>query len=377
MTDPDFCPYATCTFHTKAPPHRWWSSEGFHHTKAFGPVARFRCSSCGRTFSVQTFSPHYYAKRVIDLQQLERLSASSMGTRALSRQFACSCGTVTNRIDRIARQGIGLHSKLRKLADPHEPFSYDDFVSFDRSQYFPSNIGISMTGTSRFALGLSHAAVKRSGSMREDQKQHRDKLYEGLKFERKAVERSFREHLDRLKRERLIGTANPLIIYSDEKKEYARAFRKHELFTRQDEGRRCFHVTVNSKEPRTVHNPLFPSNYIDREIRKDQANHRRESTCFSRSPANTMSRLHAYLVWHNYHKLYLVKAPVDSTETHAEVAGIQRTAIDSSRAAMFSRRAFLSLLDLDSLDLKIWTKTAYSAEEGKDTGAVLPKFAFG
>ncbi len=42
---------------------------------------------------------------------------------------------------------------------------------------------------------------------------------------------------------------------------------------------------------RTYANPLFASNYLGREIRKDQANHRREPTCYSRNPANSMSRL--------------------------------------------------------------------------------------
>ncbi len=43
---------------------------------------------------------------------------------------------------------------------------------------------------------------------------------------------------------------------------------------------------------------------------------------------------------------------------------------------MFGRRAFLSLMKLDPLDLKVWTKTVYSPEAGKDRGAALPKFAF-
>ena len=97
MFDQGFCPYKECAYHTGAPVEKWWRSVGFHITKAFGPVPRYRCSACGRTFSTQTFSVHFYAKRQIDLERLEQLSASSMSTRALSREFLCSCGTISNR----------------------------------------------------------------------------------------------------------------------------------------------------------------------------------------------------------------------------------------------------------------------------------------
>jgi len=136
-------------------------------------------------------------------------------------------------------------------------------------------------------------------------------------------------------------------------------------------------MTVNSELPRTYLNPLFPSNYIDREVRKDQANFRRETTCFSWKGADCMSRLVSWAVWHNYDKRYLIKAPVLRTETHAEVAGIPRALVRSMRRRMFTRRAFLSHLDLAPIDRKLWTKTVYSPWEGKDVGAALPRFALG
>jgi transposase-like protein len=377
MFTPPFCPRASCTHHTKPPASRWWFREGHHLTKAFGKVPRFRCKGCGLTFSVQTFRVTYYAKRIIALRRLERLSASSMSTRALSREFRCSCGTISNRIDRIARQGIMLHTTLRPLADPHEAVCFDGLVNFDRSQFFPNDIGISITGNSRFILGLSHATTRRAGTMREDQREKRDLLYEGLGFERKAVERSFTEHLDLIARERPPTPDAPLILITDEKQEYGRALEGHQLYKEQDAGSRCVHMTVNSELPRTYLNPLFPSNYIDREVRKDQANFRRETTCFSWKGADCMSRLVSWAVWHNYDKRYLIKAPVLRTETHAEVAGIPRALVRSMRRRMFTRRAFLSHLDLAPIDRKLWTKTVYSPWEGKDVGAALPRFALG
>jgi len=353
MFRPPFCPYRACVNHLDPPGGKWWYANGTHDSHAFGKVPRFKCKHCRRTFSVQTFRVTYYSKRVLPMKKLERLSSSSMSTRALSREFRCSCNTITNWIDRIARQGIMLHAALRKLIDPHDSVCFDGLVSFESSQYFPNDIGISITCKARMILGLSHAITRR------------------------AVERSFGEHLDMLRKERSITLEDPLVVITDEKVEYKRAFRKHELYKEQDEATRCVHLTVSSKFPRTYSNPLFPSNYIDREARKDQANFRRETTCYSRNGANCMSRLSVYAIWHNYAKKYLVKKPIISVETHAEVAGVERRLIRSMRRRMFSNRAFLSRLNLPPLDSKIWTKTVYSPWAGKEISASLPHFAFG
>lgn len=376
MFIPPFCPYATCEHHHVPSISHWWCHVGFHRTKAFGAVQRFRCRHCGRTFSVQTFSVHYYAKRIIQLQRLERLAAASMSTRALSRELRCSCGTITNRIDRLARQAIGLHASLRNLARHDEPVCFDGIVSFDSSQYFPNDIGVSITHSSRFMLGLSHATTRRSGAMRDDQKLKLRVLYTTTRFEERAIERSFTQHLDMLECERPITKTRPLVLVTDEKIEYEQAFRKHRLYTAQDENRRCVRVLVSSTAPRVFSSPLFASNYIDREIRKDQANHRRETACFSRNASNTMSRLYSYLVYHNYSKKYLIRWPVHRHETAANMAGIPKSLVGLSRRRMFSHRTFLSHLALLPIDRQVWTKTLFSALRGGLFSCALPKFVF-
>lgn len=377
MYKPPFCPCPSCSFHVRPPALKWWSLDGFHPTKAFGRVQRYVCRGCGRTFSDQTFSVHFYAKSVLDLRKLERLSASSMSLRSLAREFRCSCGTVVNRTDRLSRQGIALHSELRRTAATAEAVCFDGLVSFDRSQYFPSDIGLSITSSSRYILAASHATTRRSGSMRDGQKHRRDCLYAGAHFEEKAVERSFGEHLDLLADEWTFSKRTPLVLVTDEKVEYVRALRKHRLYTEQGEGSRCVQVRIPSTEKRTHANPLFASNYLDREIRKDQANHRRETACCSRNPANTMSRLYSYIVWHNYQKRWLVKGPVHGTATAAEKAGVLRSEQGRLRHRMFTRRSFLSRLALATVDRKAWTKTVFSPLSGGMVSGVLPAFAFG
>jgi len=368
-----FCPNPACMYHEKAPSHSWYSHFGSYHTLAFGEVKRFICSSCGKTFSPQTFSTHYYAKKLLTLETiLERHCASQSG-RAIGRALGISSTTVQNRLDRLARQAIALHASLRSLADPHEAVCVDGFVSFDRSQFFPNEITISITQKSRFILELSHASHRRSGSMSPLQRRRAHELYTLWKPERNSVSRTFRDILDTLAVERPPSPENPLILITDEKSDYSRALEKHPLFMAQDTSHRVAHITVNSHLPRIWSNPLFASNYLDRELRKDLANHHRETTCFTRNVANGLSRLACYIVQHNYRKKFLIKASVSDMRVHADVAGIDSARLCSALENFFSDRVFLSKCVLSRAMERIWKKEA--ATPGKTESEYLPAFA--
>jgi transposase-like protein len=373
MEEFSFCPHADCIWHQKAPQEGWYSAVGFHQTKAFGPVPRFRCHACGRTFSTQTFSIDYYAKRKVDYERLLLLHGSSQSGRSLSRSFGVSCGTVCNRLDRLSRQAAALQATLRLKANQDEAVCIDGFVSFTRSQFFPSEITISITQDSRFILDFTQATHRRSGSITESQRERARALYASVAFERGSVVRSFRELLDSLAEERPPRLRAPLVLVTDEKREYQSALYAHPLFLFQDEGHRVAQITVNSRLPRTFINPLFASNYLDREIRKDQANHHRESTCFARNVSNSMGRFLCYVVQHNFRKKYLIKAPVSDRRVHAEAAGIAKDLVTAGFDSMLKERAFLSRLQLPPTLERIWRK-AYPTP-GKEKPDYLPRYA--
>ncbi len=351
-----FCPNPLCNLHLEHPSPGWCVPFGFYFTRSFGTVPRFRCRSCGRTFSSQSFSIDYYAKRTVNYQDLLCRHASSESLRALSRNLGLSCGTVQNRLDRLARQGIALHAHLRRFADPKETVCIDAMVSFDVSQYFPNEITLSITSGSRFVLDVSHATRRRSGTRTMLQKARADELYPRVSFERGAVGRSFRDILDGIGEDRAARGGYPLILITDEKREYHQTLIRHPLYRDQDETHRVAHLRVHSELPRTYSNPLFASNYLDREIRKDQANHHRETVCFSRNVANGMTRLWCYLMHHNYRKRYQIGGRISQDRVHGETAGIPRQRIDEELERMFRRRAFLSRIRLTESQRRIWVK---------------------
>ena len=140
MDLPYFCPRPDCPYHERPPQERWWRSAGTHKTACFGRIIRFQCLHCRHTFSTQTFSINYYAKKHFDYRRLEDLLSSSLSLRSLGRGLDCSCGTVLNRVDRLSRQALAAHARLRPQARRYEDVCIDGLVSFDRSQYFPSNV---------------------------------------------------------------------------------------------------------------------------------------------------------------------------------------------------------------------------------------------
>ena len=264
--------------------------------------------------------------------------------------------SVQNRLERLARQALGVHASLLPLIGAHEAVCVDGFVSFDVSQYFPSEVTISITSDSRFVIDLSQANRRRSGAMTAAQRRHAIQIYAGSPLEQCGVSRTFREVLDSLSILKPRAKFVPLVITTDEKPDYMRALDRHPLFRTQNEEHRVIHQTINSHLPRTFANPLFASNYLDREIRKDLANHHRETACFSRNVANGLCHLAAYLFYHNYIKRFRIKAPCFDKTLHAEAAGIPRAMIDKVLSGYFSERYFYSRVKLLPTFQRIWTK---------------------
>ena len=72
ITAPEFCPNPACCYFNRetAAAVRWWRRAGSFDTLCRGPIQRFRCLSCGKTCSTQTFSIHYWTHSTCDLQRL-------------------------------------------------------------------------------------------------------------------------------------------------------------------------------------------------------------------------------------------------------------------------------------------------------------------
>ena len=353
MQLPEFCPNPRCLYHyhdvtpvprSLGPPGgRWYARKGGYYTQVRGRVQRFRCRCCGTGFSEQTFSIDYYAKRIIPYEQLDEKNGSTGSLRDNARAFGISPATVSNKLSRLARQAIAAHNRCVSELKPDEPLATDGFESFTYSQYFPNNYNLLLGATSQFLIGATYCTIRRKGRMTVFQKRKRAALEDLYRPASGALYHSFHSLLDEAVPvvARYAGTP-PQEIRSDEKREYRLALQRHPFYAPLLASGKLRHRRVSSRVARRRSNPLFAVNYFDRELRKDMANHVRETVCFARNVNSAMERFWIYAVRHNTVKRYRERQPRKDNSTHASVAGIPERIVRSAREHYYTRRAFFS-----------------------------------
>ena len=350
MKAPQFCPHKDCRYHGKErKPVIWYRSWGSYGTKAFGTVQRYRCNGCGRTFSDQTFSLDYYVKKKVRYERVLEQIISAGGVRDTARQERYSASVVQNRTARLARQAMAIQETLIQTVKLSEHLCADGFESFTVSQYFPENINLLAGYSSQMVYYANHVTIRRKGRMTVLQKAKRDKMEEIYRAPRKGIQKAFEQVMHFTAYLMHSSSENELLLITDKKKEYPRAIKAVEHIITHDGGSGyqlpLHHKTVNSKEPRTRWNDLFAVNYLDRQIRKDTANHVRETVQFARNVNDGMNRLMVYFLQHNFRKPYRIRLEKQDPKTHGEVAGIDPVQIRKELSTLYSERRFYSHLE--------------------------------
>jgi transposase-like protein len=379
MLIPPFCPNADCPYHTDPPVHeQWFHLAGTYDTKAFGTVTRFRCQSCGKTFGEQTFRLDYYAKRKLSYQQIFQHLTNCGGIRATARIFGVHHSAITNRIGRMARQSMALQAELLAGFTPNEALVTDGFESFVSDQYQPNNFNLLVGKWSQFLFGYDYSHLRRKGRMTEQQKEER-KLREATYIrECRTISQSFRQIVDMVEQfaQRRAAHGEATCLYSDEKQEYPRVLAESYVLQALAKEKKFFHYTCSSKMERTTENPLFAVNYYDRELRKDNADHVRETVRFSRNVNNALERFAVYQLYHNFFKSYRVDHVEKRYYTHGEAAGIDGRLIRENLRDIFTMRRFFThvKLKLSWSQLIIWARMTGTLD--KHDGVFWPKYVW-
>lgn len=372
---PTFCPNPHCQHHFDESDAYGghWKHVGSYHTLVVGSVLRFKCLACGKGFSERTFSIDYYTKRVFDLREIHRATSQGESVSSIARHLTGSIASIQNRSERLSRNGLAMHEFLLLDLRLSENLVADGFESFDRSQYFPNNINLLVGQDSQFLYGVTHTTIRRKGRMTKHQKRMREKLEQTYRAPKKGIQSSFTRLIELIPKLWDISRKLQLRLWTDEHYAYPYSIlHVSRLAQCQCEGS-FVHSTWPSKARRTIANPLFPVNYFDRELRKDLAAFRRESTCYTRNTANGLARLTLHLVYHNYQKPFRVGSGRKTEEVHAEMAGISAVQIAGQFTTFYTDRAFLSKQKLSDEGRKIWLKEAVTPL--KSGASYLPKYA--
>ncbi|MDD3981303.1 MAG: hypothetical protein PHT55_03770, partial [Spirochaetales bacterium] len=164
---PPFCARSSCIHHqpTQSSPYHAYVPWGSYNTKAFGTVPRYRCTSCGKTFSRQTFHLDYYAKHILSYSDIIQRLSSCESLSAIGQALGASTDTISNRISRASRQALAVASARSSSLTPDEDLVADGFESFCRSQYFPNNITLLVGSSSQYVYAADHVTLRRKGRM--------------------------------------------------------------------------------------------------------------------------------------------------------------------------------------------------------------------
>ena len=359
MHEPECCPNPDCHFHRtddELPFPRFWINSGTYHTKVSGTVQRFRCTYCGKGFSERTGSIDYYTKKSLDYKEIFRAITSAESIASIARMLRCHPDSITNRIDRLGRNALASHARIMNETVLSENLCADGFESFDCSQYHPNNINLAIGMESQFLYGFTHCTLRRKGRMTEAQKEKRAKIEETYKPPPGALVNSFKALIENVLPLWYEPALPKLRLITDEHKGYVIAL-KRIIRIQKAKGSGVFaHEQFSSRLERTIRSMLFAVNYWDREMRKDIAAFRRESTCHTRNVSNGLLRLALYQFWHNYEKPHRVKNKYKDLRTHALMARIDLSKVGRERERLFTRRSYISHQMLNPEERKIWLK---------------------
>jgi len=353
-----YCPNSECsTNNSEEESKPEFRKRGFGKNYQSEKIQRYQCKTCWHVFNINTFHIDYYTHKKICYKSLVDSLVSSSGIRDMARQFKCKPKAIQNRIDRLARKASALTAQIVNSINLNEDLVADGLESFIYSQFFPTNINILIGQRSQFLYFFNAFYFHRKGRMTDWQKERAKEVYRNAQFEEKAPSKAFKQLLDVVADLLDNSTKETLTLDTDENTIYRYQFKKHERMGNVQ------HRTTNSQKKRNSQNKLFSCNYLDRETRKDMAEHGRETTQFGRNMNNSMNRFSVYTFWHNFKKPYRINKWKNGKEieykTHAEAAGISRGLAAEIGNRLFddSRIHFFTVKhQLNSFQAALWKK---------------------
>lgn len=302
---PPFCPWRHCSEHQRRTTGYRFQRHGFYSTKMRRRIPRFRCLSCRRTFSRQTFSVSYYRKRPWLLRPIAAGIVAGSALRQLARSHECSPNTVA----RISAH-LGRHAMLLQARALHElrgritePVSFDHFETFEFTQDYPFGVATPVGASSWFVYGVDPAPHARGGK-RSDAQARRLRSRPRRAIHGRYVGSTTRT-LDLLLRLRKPGES--LVLLSDGHPDYARAVCRHPDRSWIDLRAHPNPVRGPKGSPKTTQTrerdrAMFAVDLLHKLFRHSLAHQRRETIAFARRLNAAMERFFLTIVWRNFVK---------------------------------------------------------------------------
>lgn len=293
MFRPPRCPYRECPRHLD--PHPGFAvAHGFYAPRCRSHlVPRFKCRSCGRTFSRQTFRMDYRDHRPDLNPMLLMLITSGVGLRQSARLLALSNRCTELKFRKLARHLRRLNLTLRAPVSGSLHLQFDEFESYEAERTgCPVSIPFLIERASRFLVWSEAAPIRPHGRM-TDQRRARFERWERRFGRRRDLSR--RAAVRTLARgAALLERGTPVVLETDLKASYAGMARS--AFC----DRRLIHLRYSGKLERDSKNPLFPINHAEAMARDLVGRLRRKSWLVSKKRRYLELALQAYAAVRNF-----------------------------------------------------------------------------
>ena len=292
MFQPPRCPYRRCSQHAK-PTGTFYVRKGTYRPLCRAqPVPRFRCRSCGRYFSRQTFRADYRDHRPHLNSRVFESIASGLGLRQTARNLGISRRCCELKFRKIARHLRRLNVNLRDQLPDDCRLQFDEFETYEgRRNTRPLSVPVLIEAKTRFVVWAETATIRPHGRMSDARK--RALLHDESQFgpRRDNSGNAIRRTL--LRGAALVRGASVVVLETDEKSSYPRHAK--EAF-----GSRLRHRTTHSKLARMTWNPLFAINHTEAMLRDLLGRLRRDSWLASKKRRYLDHALHVFIAYRNY-----------------------------------------------------------------------------
>lgn len=310
-TEPPHCVYPDCAEHLR-------TTAGYRTTRAgtypaFGRrMHRYRCATCGRTFSANAFSTTYYLKRPELTLPIAAGLVGGSAHRQIARTLGCAHSTVSRRAARLGRHAILIQARALEglQGRPLEPLVVDHFETFELCQQDAVGVATAVGAASGFVYALDPVPHRRGG--RKKARERRDRK-RPTRDSRGGHAGSFRRVVDILLD--LQPEQAKLEITHDGHPAYRAALERHPW--RERVRVRCFanprpRTDPDGKRTRAARirdREMFAVDALHRLLRHSAAHHRRETIAFGRRLNALMERLFLFVVWRNLIKRRTERRP--------------------------------------------------------------------
>lgn len=295
MFRPPRCPNSSCPMFQE-PVERFYKRAGTFHPKCRpNPVQRFRCYTCGRTFSIRTFKPDYYDKKPHLNVLVVRSLCSGTGLRQTSRELDIRYTSLCHKVDKLNRQLAHLHANLMGQFGVRSEFLFDELETFETCRSTsPLTVPILIERESMLIVDAQVGKIPPSGSMPPNRRRRLAALEKEHGKRPNESSQVIASVLDTLAPR--VRKSRELVFTTDQKTTYPG------LIERAFPNQTVHHRTVSSKVKRDSRNELHRINLTNALARDRVARLRRRTWCVSKRGDRLQAQLAMWVAYRNYHR---------------------------------------------------------------------------